>query len=148
MVTCSPSVVGAASAVVSSFFSVVAAVSAGAVAPVEPQPTRADAAVMTAITIASTFLFFIPCPPFISDTKTNLFCVYLLSADHSLHFPPDVFPFLSVDIHLLNVSLLPFQHFLKGMIHAICIFFQGSFGIRMRIDARRVIQLADPVCRN
>lgn len=63
-------------------------------------------------------------------------------------FFPDVFPFLSVDIHLLNVSLLPFQHFLKGMIHAICIFFQGSFGIRMRIDARRVIQLADPVCRN
>lgn len=118
------------------------------VAPVEPQPTRADAAVMTAITIASTFLFFIPCPPFISDTKTNLFCVYLLSADHSLHFPPDVFPFLSVDIHLLNVSLLPFQHFLKGMIHAICIFFQGSFGIRMRIDARRVIQLADPVRGN
>ena len=63
-------------------------------------------------------------------------------------FFPDVFPFLSVDIHLLNVSLLPFQHFLKGMIHAICIFFQGSFGIRMRIDARRVIQLADPVCGN
>ena len=105
-------------------------------------------AVMTAITIANTFLFFIPCPPFYYRHKNESFLCLSAFCRSFTSFFPDVFPFLSVDIHLLNVSLLPFQHFLKGMIHAICIFFQGSFGIRMRIDARRVIQLADPVCGN